>query len=752
MFSKNSNHNNRSNNNSYNNSYNSGHDDGIEKYLKNTSTEYNNNNIQQSRKRTPFDNNYTNINRNIELLYRNVELLNRRMDSIDTQLSSVIEYQEIQMNNIQALADMIKKMNNNDKKSDVNKVHRQQPKYKPLATPVRIIKEKEEKDKSNSSGQIKVDGNAINADPLNADPLKDAISSIISKLNSGGDLLDGSMIIHVEDISPDMLSSRNSENKSKNPSFPTIGPLGMFGSLSSILGKQGQKRNKNNEQEVEEDIKDNDYMVYNSDDEVEDMNLDIKNIDDMLNLADYCENLKGSTDQKTDGDSNKSINKSDKSDNDNNSSHKSNKQEKSEKPEKIDNNVDKHIKKNNDSCVESKTQQISSDKKDNKEKEQDNLTNAGIYVSPPIYIRNPVDTSTIIRNLGPGDIKGYVESLFKRGKRDNIEPQRTAGCCNRKKLIPEPVDHIVAKPETVNNTSLFELNGKKYSIDFDKIIKLRKPLTKLKNMIGLEQVKVAIVDMILYYMQYLEKNNNDMLHCIIEGPPGVGKTELGKILAEVFASLGIIKSNKFKMVKRTDLIGEYLGHTAHRTQEAIDEADGGVLFLDEAYSLGNEEKRDSFAKECIDVLNQNLSENRRKLICIIAGYPDELDKCFFSYNRGLARRFPFRFKIDGYKPAELRDIFIKKVNDIKYTLDKDNLNIDQLTKLFVENIDQFTNYGGDIDNFLTNCKFMQSRRIFGKHPKNRRRFTNDDIKKGLDRFITNKSKEAKSASIQNMYS
>src|SRR5438093_1618571 len=87
----------------------------------------------------------------------------------------------------------------------------------------------------------------------------------------------------------------------------------------------------------------------------------------------------------------------------------------------------------------------------------------------------------------------------------------------------------------------------------------------------------------------------------------------------------IKKKNKFKLVKRTDLVGEYLGHTAHKTQRVIDDADGGVLFIDEAYSLGADDKRDSFSKECIDTLNQNLSENRSKFICIIAGYPDELE-------------------------------------------------------------------------------------------------------------------------------
>jgi len=100
-----------------------------------------------------------------------------------------------------------------------------------------------------------------------------------------------------------------------------------------------------------------------------------------------------------------------------------------------------------------------------------------------------------------------------------------------------------------------------------------------------------------------------MLHTVIEGPPGCGKSKLGKLFAEIYAGLGIIKSKRFQLVKRTDLVGEYLGHTEHRTQEIIDKAEGGVLFIDEAYSLGNEGKRDSFSKAAIDVINQKF---RRK--------------------------------------------------------------------------------------------------------------------------------------------
>ncbi|AYV76921.1 MAG: AAA family ATPase [Barrevirus sp.] len=323
---------------------------------------------------------------------------------------------------------------------------------------------------------------------------------------------------------------------------------------------------------------------------------------------------------------------------------------------------------------------------------------------------------------------------------DNLSIDNEAG--------PSVLPVIMEVPKVPEKTCV--IDGKKYSINLQILNKLIKPLTKLKSMVGLVAVKNAVIDMILYYLQNFEKKNNNMLHTVIEGPPGVGKTQLGKIFAELYAALGVIPSSKFKIVKRSDLVGEYLGHTAPKTQKIIDEADGGVLFIDEAYSLGNEDKKDSFSKECIDTLNMNLSENKKKFICIIAGYPDELDRCFFSYNPGLARRFPFRFRIDGYSSDELKDIFVKKVNDAKWSINT-GFTDTELTEFFKENKDAFPYYGGDVDNFIQVCRFAHSRRVFGKHPKNKRNFTKEDIEIGLERFKNNKKKEVGNDSYKTMF-
>ena len=107
----------------------------------------------------------------------------------------------------------------------------------------------------------------------------------------------------------------------------------------------------------------------------------------------------------------------------------------------------------------------------------------------------------------------------------------------------------------------------------------------------------------------------------------------------------------------------------------------------------------------------------------------------------MKRRFPFRYKIEGYTSNELRDIFIKKLKDSKWKLSDTEIDVDKLTSFFNENKSEFQYFGGDIESLLVKCKFMHSRRIVGKHPKYRRILTRMDIENGLKKFIENKKKK-----------
>jgi SpoVK/Ycf46/Vps4 family AAA+-type ATPase len=260
-------------------------------------------------------------------------------------------------------------------------------------------------------------------------------------------------------------------------------------------------------------------------------------------------------------------------------------------------------------------------------------------------------------------------------------------------------------------------------------------LTKLDKMIGLKEVKTEIFKKIIYYVK--NKHNNEYLHTIITGPPGVGKTEIAKLYGQLFIRLGILKTDKFIEIKRNDLVGEYLGQTAPKTKELLESAIGGILFLDEAYSLGSADKKDTYSKEAIDMINQYLSERKGEFMFIIAGYEDDIENCLLSYNKGMKRRFQSHFKINGYNAEELTEIFLQKISEFNYIINiKNNL----LVEFFKENLKSFKYYGGDIEKLVNEIKYTQCIRIFNNNIESRE-IIMDDLLKAFDNMNIYKNEE-----------
>jgi hypothetical protein len=231
----------------------------------------------------------------------------------------------------------------------------------------------------------------------------------------------------------------------------------------------------------------------------------------------------------------------------------------------------------------------------------------------------------------------------------------------------------------------------------------------------------------------------DFMHTVIYGPPGSGKTEVAKIIGRIFSNLGILTKKTFKKVSRNDLVAGYLGQTAIKTKDIIKASIGGVLFIDEAYSLGNSEKKDSFAKECVDTLCEALSEHKHNWMVIIAGYEKELNDCFFSLNEGLNSRFTWRFKLDSYKPGELKSIYEKQVRDFGWTIAamSDGHGHGLREDWFAANMDYFTTYGRDMETLFTKTKIAHSRRVFCLPPSAKTEITMTDLENGFKLFIEN---------------
>ena len=271
-----------------------------------------------------------------------------------------------------------------------------------------------------------------------------------------------------------------------------------------------------------------------------------------------------------------------------------------------------------------------------------------------------------------------------------------------------------------------------YPSKMDVLPNILQDLIDLNNMIGLKKLKNQIVDQILYFVQGIDESV--MMHTVLEGPPGTGKTTVSHILSKIYSKLGIFRKTKFNIVRRSDLISEYLGGTTIKTMETLERCKNGVMLIDEAYSLGsNSGQEDMYAKECVDTINQYLTENVDKIICIIAGYKKELDSCFFSLNPGLRRRFPWTFTIENYSATELAEIYFKCINEKEW---ETSCKKEDIINLISPNISHFTGNGGDINNIIEKAMFINARNNFGRE--NLYNISIEELKDALDLFIDNK--------------
>jgi hypothetical protein len=278
-----------------------------------------------------------------------------------------------------------------------------------------------------------------------------------------------------------------------------------------------------------------------------------------------------------------------------------------------------------------------------------------------------------------------------------------------------------------------------YNINLKMIHTIKPELCCLDSMVGMQGFKKSILDQLLYYIQGFHTDGTDYKHTVIIGSPGTGKTEIAKILGKIYSKIGVInKPNDssfaencaFKKVTRSDLIAGYVGQTAIKTKGVITKSLGGVLFIDEAYSLGD----DSFSKECVDTLCESLSDQKDNIMVIIAGYETELNEQFFKLNSGLESRFVWRFKIDDYGATDLWEIFKKKVSDCNWKLGKINGE-----PWFKKKYDNFSGFGRDIETFLFKVKIAHSKRVYGKMDSEKKMIELTDMDIGYDIFM--KSKE-----------
>ena len=197
-------------------------------------------------------------------------------------------------------------------------------------------------------------------------------------------------------------------------------------------------------------------------------------------------------------------------------------------------------------------------------------------------------------------------------------------------------------------------------------------LQKLDGLVGLASVKKEIANLAAFLNLQIRRGESNTFqgkHYVFTGNPGTGKTTVARIMADVFKTLGILSRGQLVEADRAKLVAGYTGQTAIKTNQLIDTAIGGVLFIDEAYTLRSNDG-DVFGAEAIDTLLKRLEDDRGKFICIVAGYTDQMHD-FIDSNPGLKSRFTQTIHFDDYTPDELTQIFMNLAGAKNFNIDSD---------------------------------------------------------------------------------
>lgn len=204
---------------------------------------------------------------------------------------------------------------------------------------------------------------------------------------------------------------------------------------------------------------------------------------------------------------------------------------------------------------------------------------------------------------------------------------------------------------------------------------LQNAINTLNSMIGLESVKhevLSLKNIVEMQKRQLEQGLSVVpmsYHCVFTGNPGTGKTTVARIIAQIYKGLGILKKGHLVECDRSSLVAGYVGQTAIKTNEVVDKALDGVLFIDEAYALAKD--GDSFGQEAIDTLLKRMEDDRDRLVVIVAGYTNEM-KTFIDSNPGLKSRFNRYIEFEDYSAEEMLTIFKNLATKQKYTLSEES--------------------------------------------------------------------------------
>jgi AAA+ superfamily predicted ATPase len=282
---------------------------------------------------------------------------------------------------------------------------------------------------------------------------------------------------------------------------------------------------------------------------------------------------------------------------------------------------------------------------------------------------------------------------------------------DEEKAILKKILEKTAKPKTKQK----DINSKEIPEDDN----LDKVMSELNNLIGLEEIKKSISDLInLIKVEKIRKekqleNVEISLHSVFLGPPGTGKTTVARLLGRIYKHLGYLEKGHLVETDRAGLVAGYVGQTAIKVNEVVNESLGGVLFIDEAYALATQDGGRDFGQEAVDTVVKRMEDFRKQFVVIVAGYTEPL-KYFVESNPGLRSRFNRFFMFNHFLPQQLHEIMKSFCKSADYHLSEDAS--DKLLEIFemlYEKRDEGFGNARVVRNIFERCVQNQANRIVG---------------------------------------